>query len=504
MRSVRPTRSLLRVLRSFWWELHCLPATSRRGVRCAWIRWWRCDTSEELMGSLVQDIRYGLRMLARNPAFSAIAVLTLALGIGANTAIFSLTDQILVRRLPVRNPEQLVALRTTGSNQGHVWSDSIDDSGMFSYPVYKDIRDRNQTFSNLVARFPTSVSVSGQGSTELAQAELVSGNYFEMLGVQPALGRVFSASDETAPGANTVAVLSYGYWARHFGSDPGILNKQILVNGTSLTVVGVARTGFTGIQIGQLPDLFIPITMKAQMTPGWNGLEDRKDYWIAVLGRLKPEFNRAKAQVALGPTYHAILESDLHLIQGTEKGRQKFLDKKLLVDSASNGRQIVQQGTGKPLLILTAMVALVLLIACVNLASLLVARGEARQREIAVRLTMGASRWRLVKQLLTSSLILSIAGGAAGLGLATWTLSALVGMIPENIGATGLETKLDFRVLSFAIALSILTGVLFGLTPALRATRTDLQTTLKDQGANVSGGKSNVRLRKWLLVSQVA
>ena len=456
------------------------------------------------MGSLLQDIRYGLRMLARNPAFSAIAMLTLALGIGANTAIFSLTDQILLRRLPVRSPEQLVSLRTTGSNQGHVWSDSVDDSGMFSYPVYKDLRDRNQAFSNLLARFPTSVSVSGQGSTELAQAELVSGNYFEMLGVQPALGRVFSASDETAPGANTLAVLSYGYWARHFGSDPGILNKQIVVNGTSLTVVGVARAGFTGIQIGQLPDLFIPITMKAQMTPGWNGLDDRKDYWIAVLGRLKPGFNRAKAQVALAPTYHAILESDVHLIEGTEKSRQKFLEKKLLVDPASNGRQIVQQGTGKPLLILTAMVALVLLIACVNLASLLVARGEARQREIAVRLTMGASRWRLVKQLLTESLMLSIAGGAAGLALAAWTLSALVGSIPKSEGIFGLEATLDYRVLGFAIALTIVTGVLFGLAPALRATHTDLQGTLKDQGANVSGGTANVRLRKWLLVSQVA
>ena len=301
------------------------------------------------MGSLLQDIRYGLRMLARNPAFSAIAVLTLALGIGANTAIFSLTDQILLRRLPVQNPEQLVALRTTGSNQGHVWSDSTDDSGMFSYPVYKDLRDHNPTFSNLLARFPTSVSVSGQGSTELAQAELVSGNYFEMLGVQPALGRVFSTTDETAPGANTLAVLSYGYWARHFGSDPGILNKQIVVNGTSLTIVGVARAGFTGIQIGQLPDLFIPITMKAQMTPGWNGLDNRKDYWIAILGRLKPGFNRAKAQAALAPTYHAILESDVHLIEGTEKSRQKFLAKKLLVDPAANGRQIVQEGTREPL-----------------------------------------------------------------------------------------------------------------------------------------------------------
>jgi len=456
------------------------------------------------MGALLQDIRYGLRMLARNPVFSAIAVLTLALGIGANAAIFSLTDQILLRRLPVRNPEQLVSLRTTGSNQGHIWSDSTDDSGMFSYPMYKDLRDRNQAFSSLLARFPAEVSVSGHGSTELAQAELVSSNYFEMLGVQPALGRVFSASDETAPGASPLAVLSYGYWARHFGSDPGILNKQIVVNGTSLTVVGVARAGFTGIQIGQLPDLFIPITMKAQMTPNWNGLDNRKDYWVAILGRLKPGFSHAKAQVALAPTYHAILESDVHLIEGSEKRRQKFLEKKLLVDPAANGRQIVQEGTREPLLILTAMVALVLLIACVNLASLLVARGEARQREIAVRLTMGASRWRLVKQLLTESLMLSIAGGAAGMALAAWTLSALVGSIPKSEGISGLEANLDYRVLAFAIVLTIATGVLFGLAPALRSTHTDLQSTLKDQGANVSGGTANVRLRKWLLVSQVA
>jgi predicted permease len=456
------------------------------------------------MGHLLYDLRYGLRMLARNPAFSAIAVLTLALGIGANTAIFSLTDQILLRRLPVPHPEQLVLLRSPGSKQGHMWSDSVDDSGMFTYPVYKDLRDRNQAFTGLLARFPTAVSISGHGSTERALAEVVSGNYFETLGVQPALGRVFSANDETAPGANPVAVLSYGYWTRHFGSDPEIVDKQIVVNGTSLKVVGVTRAGFTGIQIGQLPDLFVPITMKAQMTPNWNGLDDRKDYWVAILGRLKPGFNAAKAEVALAPTFHAILESDVHLIEGSEKGRQKFLENKLLVESAANGRPVVQEGVKGPLLILTAMVALVLLIACVNIASLLVARGEARQREIAVRLTMGASRWRLVKQLLTESLLLSVAGGAAGIALAAWTLSALVGAIPQSEGISGLEARLDYRVLAFAIALTIVTGILFGLTPALRASRADLQSTLKDQGANVSGGKSNVRLRKWLLVSQVA
>ena len=375
---------------------------------------------------------------------------------------------------------------------------------MFSYPLYKDLRDRNQAFSGLIARFPAAASVSGQGSTERARAELVSGNYFETLGVRPALGRIFSSNDETAPGANPVAVLSYGYWTRHFGSDPAILNKQIVVNGTPLTVVGITRAGFTGIQIGQLPDLFVPLTMKAQMTPNWNGLDDRKDHWIAIIGRLKPGFDRTRAEAAIAPTYHAILESNVHLLEGSEKTRQKFLDKKLLLDSAANGRPIVQEGTKEPLLILMTMVGLILVIACVNLASLLVARGEARQREIAVRLTMGASRWRLIKQLLTESLLLSIAGGAAGITLAAWTLSALVGAIPEGEGVAGLVAKLDYRMLAFAIVLSIVTGVLFGLTPALRATRTDLQSTLKDQGANVSGGKANVRLRKWLLVSQVA
>ena len=456
------------------------------------------------MQSFLQDTRYGLRMLVKNPGFSVVAVLTLALGIGANTAIFSLTDQVLLRLLPVQHPEQLVVLRSPGLNPGRIWSDSNDDTVTFSYPMYKDFRDRNQAFTGLLARFPTAVSLSGQGATELVNAELVSGNYFEVLGVQPALGRLFNASDETASGADRLTVLSYGYWSRHFGKDPGILNKQIVVNGTSLTVVGVSPAHFNSIQVGQIPDLFIPITMKAEMTPNWNGLDSRGDHWIAILGRLKPGFTRSRAEAALAPTYRAILEAEIPVRKISAKNQQKFVDKKLLLDSAAHGRQILQHDTRKPLLILMAMVGMVLVIACVNLASLLVARGEARQREIAVRLTMGASRWRLVKQLLTESLLLSIAGGVAGMALATWTLSALVGMIPENIGATGLETKLDFRVLSFAIALSILTGVLFGLTPALRATRTDLQTTLKDQGANVSGGKSNVRLRKWLLVSQVA
>jgi putative ABC transport system permease protein len=455
------------------------------------------------MGQLVQDIRYGVRMLAKNPGFALIAVLTLALGIGANTAIFSLTDQVLLRLLPVERPQELVVLRSPGPVGGRVRSDG-DSSASFSYPMYKNLRDQNPAFSGLLARFAVQVSVAGQGQTELANGELVTGNYFEVLGVRPALGRVFSAGDETAPGANTVVVLSYGYWSRHYGSDSGILNKILNVNGTPLTVVGVARAGFEGVQVGQVPDLFIPVTMKARMTPNWDGLADENDHWIAILGRLKPGFTRAKAETAIAPSYRALLEAEAVQRRMSKDDKLKFVSKPLVVDQGEHGRQILQADAKQPLITLMAMVGLVLLIACANLASLLVARSEARQREIALRLALGASRWRLLRQLLTESLLLGIAGGVAGLLLGSWTLRVLVGSIPESIGAVGLVAEFDGRVLAFALALSLFTSVLFGFLPALRATRTDLQSTLKDQGTSVSSGKTNVQFRKWLMISQVA
>jgi len=455
------------------------------------------------MGALLQDLRYALRMLAKSPGFTIVAILTLALGIGANAAIFSVTDQVLLRLLPVQNPQELVVLHAPGPQPGRNWSDG-DRGAAWSYPTYKDLRDHNQVFSGLLARFAIQASVSGQGNTELANGELVTGNYFETLGVSPALGRVFNSQDETAPGANPLVVLSYGYWERRFGHDPGILNKQLVVNGTSMTVVGVVRPGFFGVQVGQTPDIFVPITMKAQMTPNSDGLADRQDHWVAILGRLKPGVNRAKAQAGLQPEYSAILRSEASEMKSSPQTKKEFLEKKVLLDSGSRGRPILQHDAGQPLLILLSMVGLVLLIACANLASLLVARGEARQREIAVRMAMGAGRWRLVRQLLTESLLISLAGGAAGLIVGAWTLGALVSSVPDNIGASGLQGKFDYRVLAFALGLSVLTGILFGFLPALRSTRADLQTTLRVQGANVFGGKSNVRLRKVLLISQVA
>ena len=263
------------------------------------------------MSTLFQDLKFGLRMLAKNPGFTAVAVLTLALGIGANVAIFSLIDQTLLRSLPVQHPEQLVVLSSTEVKAGSTLADYSLDAA-FSYPMYKDLRDKSQVFSGLLACFPSAaVNVSWQGHAELANGELVSGNFFQVLGVQPALGRVFSQDDETAPGANPVAVLSYSYWMRHFGGDPAVLNQALDINATPLTVVGVTPPGFTGVQPGKVPDLYIPITMKAQMTPNWNGLGSPHDYFLALMGRLKPGMSPVRAQAGLQPVFHAILESEL-------------------------------------------------------------------------------------------------------------------------------------------------------------------------------------------------
>ncbi len=457
------------------------------------------------MNTFMQDMKYALRMLLKSPAFTVIAVLTLALGIGANTAIFSLTDQILLRNLPVPNPQELVVLRSPGPNPGRTSADISDEAQIFSYPMYKDVRARSSVFSGLLACHGVGVNVSGGGATQSAQGELVSGNFFQTLEVQPALGRVFTADDETAPGANPVAVLSYGYWSRQFGADPSILNKTLTVNGTPLTVVGVARKGFFGVQIGAAPDIYIPITMLPQMSPQ-SGLDlgMRTDHWVSVIGRLKPGMSRERAQASLQPIYVPLLQEDAKVLKLSAPKIKIFTAKPLLLAGGARGRLVLQGDAQEPLLVLMSMVALVLLIACANLAGLLVARGEARQREVAVRLALGAGRVRLVRQLLTESLLIGIAGGVAGIALASWLLNTMVGAIPANQGIEGLASSLDWRVLWFAVALTLATSILFGLAPAMRSTRVDLQSTLKDQGSSVSEGRSNIRLRKVLIIAQVA
>ncbi len=457
------------------------------------------------MNGLIQDIKYALRMLAKTPGFTAIAILTLALGIGANTAIFSFTYQVLLRALPVPNPQQLVVLRSPGPHHGHTWSDIDNGAQSFSYPMYKELRDRSTVFTGLFGSRDTDVNVVGHGTTQSASGELVSGNYFETLEVQPALGRMFSASDETAPGANAVAVLSYAYWTRQFGADPSILNKPLTVNGIALTVVGVARKGFNGVEIGYLPDIFIPVTMKEQMAPNMlQALESPTDFWLPVMGRLTPGMTIARAQAQLQPTYAAILQENAKLLKLSGHDLTQYLAKPLLLEGGSQGREVLQSSLQEPLLVLMSMVGLVLLIACANLASLLVARGEARQREIAVRLALGAGRTRLIRQLLTESLLIAVVGGVAGIALASWCEAAMLSVIPADAGMGGLASGLNASVLWFAIGVTLVTTILFGLAPAMRSTRVDLQKTLKDQGSSVSEGRSNIRLRKVLIASQVA
>lgn len=455
------------------------------------------------MDTLLQDLRYGVRTLIKNPGFTAVAVLTLALGLGANTAIFSLTDQILLKTLPVQKPDELVVLRADGPKTGRVSSDG-DSANSFSYPMYQELRDKSDVFAGLLARFPWTLSVAGDGQTERADGELVSGNYFEVLGVVPALGRVFSQDDDMVPNANPIIVLSHGYWMRRFGGSADILNKTLVVNGQPMTVVGVSRAGFTGVQIGETPDVFIPMMMKAQITPTWDGLKNHKDYWLAIIGRLKPGLPAKQAEAAFAPAYHGILEAVLPLMgKWSPETQQRFLDQKLQMTPGAQGRLILQRDAKTPLLVLLGMVGLVLLIACGNVANLLMARGAARQREIAIRMAVGAGRFRLVRQFLVESLLLSVLGGIVGLIVSVWTLGVLVASIPPSIGALGLSPQLDLRMLGFNVALALLTGLLFGLAPAFRATRLNLESTLREQGSSVSGSLSQIRFRKGLVVSQI-
>src|SRR6266849_2274590 len=262
------------------------------------------------MHTLWQDIRFGVRMLGKNPGFTTIAVLTLALGIGANTAIFSLLNQILLRQLPVQNPSELVVLHAPGPVTGHV-SDDGDSTESFSYPMYRGLRENSGAVCSILARSSFSASISNHGQTERGSGELVSGNYFEVLGVPPAIGRVFSLEDDRVPGGHPVAVLSHSYWTRRFGGDANVLNKSLLINNVEMTVVGVARAGFSGVQVGQLPDVFVPLMMTPQMTLGQDSVDGWNDYWLKVLARRKPGISEPQTVAVMNAAYHPLLEEQL-------------------------------------------------------------------------------------------------------------------------------------------------------------------------------------------------
>ena len=457
------------------------------------------------MQELLQDVRYGLRMLAKNPGFTLIAILTLGLGIGANTAIFSLLNQVLLRRLPVRNPAELVVLKSPGPKRGHVWSDG-DDSEIFSYPLYKGLAKNTAVFDGVIARYPFSASIANHGQTERGSGELVTGNYFDVLGVRPALGRVLSPADDDVQGAHPVVVLSHSYWTRHFGGDAGVLNQPILVNNTEMTIVGIAQSGFTGIQVGQMPDVFVPMTMKGQMTPIRNGLDDWNDSFLAVLARRKPGVSMEQAQAGINVDYPGLLEQQVATLKLRADGKDKkeFMGKKILLSPGAQGRTTAQRDSGPALMALFAMVALVLLIACTNVANLLLAKAAARQREFAIRSALGATPGRMMRQLLVESFLCAAGGGVLGLVLGVWIMNILTQAVVSEAGVQGITASVDGSVLGFAAGATAVSALLFGLIPAWRATRTGISQMIKDQGSTTSAGPAHVRFRKFLVAGQVA
>jgi predicted permease len=450
---------------------------------------------------MLQDLRYAVRTLRKAPLFTSVAVFSLALGIGANTAIFTLVNQIILQLLPVQHPEELVLLTARGRHYG-----SNNGANAISYPMYQDFRDKNQVFQGMFCKYSMDFSLAVDGRTEVISGELVSGNYFPLLGVGAALGRVFTAADDLYQGQHPLAVLSYGFWQSRFNGDRGVLGKRIIVNGYPLTIVGVSRSGFDGVEAGVSPQLRVPMMMKQELTNGtFYSLNNRRGRFVQAFGRLRPGVALQTAKAGLQPLFHQILNMEVQekdFARATPYTKEQFLKMWMDVLPASKGRSNLRRQFANPLWALMAIVGLVLLIACSNVANLLIARATARQKEIAVRLAIGANRRQLIAQLLEESLLLSCVGGALGIGLAAVMDKTMLSFLPADTLPITVSWIPDSRVLLFTLAVSVLTGLVFGLIPALQATKPNLAGTLKDQAGAVVGGTS-VRLRKGLVAAQV-
>ena len=457
------------------------------------------------MTTLARDVRYALRAIRRSPLFASVAILSLALGIGANTAIFTLMDQLMLRKLPVRDPDQLVVLHQEGSHNG-----SNMGRWMHSYPIYQDFQQKAAPFSEVLCRRLTSASISFDNQTERVAIEMVSGNYFTMLGVKPALGRLFTPEqDDRVVRGHPVVTLSYQYWVNRFDRDPNVIGRKILVNNYPMTIVGVSAQGFAGLDPAQAPQIRVPILMKEVVMPEWwwFNAASRRARWVQVFARLKPGYTTESARAPLQGLFRQIREYETTLPEAKDwssYSRARFLQGAIRIEKASTGYSELRNNFSTALIVLMCMVGLVLLIACGNVANLLIARAFARQKEIAVRLSVGASRGQLVRQLLVESLVLSVAGGMAGIALATVLTRALLALVPSEGSPLLIQPLPDARILLFTLAVTFLTGIVFGMMPALRASRPDLWTTLKDNIGSIAGTGSSVVLRKTLVAAQVA
>jgi predicted permease len=458
----------------------------RRSTSAFWDALWL--QRQRLEDDMWQDVRFGVRMLLKHPGFTVIAVLTLALGIGANTAIFTLLDKVLIRALPVAQPNQLVAFVKDASGAPEI----------FSYPMYADLRDHQEVLSGVVAYCQRPFSLSDGHQTERVIGQIVSGNYFAVLGVRPALGRFFLLEEDRTPGTHPVVVIGHGLWRRRFGADPAVLGKTITLNGYQYSIVGVTPSEFTGTTRGTVSEIYVPVMMQLQALPGSGSALDNRNWgWLTVIGRLNPNVTREQAQAALQP----LVADTTNASPSTKRPAPVHV---LLVEG-SRGHTDRVEDLSLPLKLLMGAVGFVLLIACANVANLLLARASARRREIAARLAIGASRLRIVRQLLTESAILAALGGGAALLVASWLTGLLLAFQQQNnpVPRT-FDGRLDGRALGFTLGLSMLTGLVFGLAPALLASKPDFFAALKADSPGLGGGGRRLSMRNLLVVTQVA
>ena len=466
-----------------------------------------------MLGTAIQDLRYAARGLRKSPGFTAVAALTLALGIGANATMFSLLDAVVLKTLPVKKPEQLVLFNwLSGPNPmyrivmgdfGRDPDTGLTTSTAFSHLAFERLRDYGRGLVDVFAFAPRPVTVNVGGEAESASGQLVSGNYYETLGVPAALGRTIAPADDR-PDAGAVAVITYRYWQRRFGLDPAVIGKTVQVDGVSFTVVGITPHGFEGtLQVGESPDVSIPLAMEPRLSPDFAAVGKPWVWWLYTMGRLKPGVSAEAADANLELVFQqSAQEGWVTAPPVAQPGGPPDVPRLRAVDG-SQGLTELRRKHARSLTILMTLVGTVLLIACGNVANLLLARAEARRKEMAVRLALGSGRWRTLRQLLTESLLLAGIGGALGVALAEWGRRAILALRPFGGADLDLDVTLDWRVLAFTTGLSALTALLFGLAPALRSTRVDLNSALKDH-SRTSGGSRTSPLTQGLVIGQVA